>query len=404
MAPEASAASQQHVPPRVRVEPLLAVFIAAAILVLLLVFFSQVKSVLLGFLAACAVAALLRPVVRALPGPRGRRATLVSLAFTLTAIGLAIVAVRLVAQPVRQQLSSWPQIRQDLNSVLAKLSSQFGLDQPLSVESMLSRAATFFGAGGSDMLSYTTNVVSELLIALIFIFIGSLYLLTAPPGQLSGPISRLLPTRHRSPFKSALADLEPKLRWWLIGTFISMISVGLLSWAGFTIIGLRFAAAVALLMALAEVIPTVGPMIAFIVALLLALAQGTTQVVGVLVLWSIIQIAESYLLVPLVMRRAVRIPPVITLFTVVLWGKVFGVGGLLLAIPIDLVIWAAADHFILRRHPAEAEAQPKSDQRILPGVRHDERRADDRDERDESADRAPGTRIEAQRSHRQRDD
>jgi predicted PurR-regulated permease PerM len=333
----------------VRVVPLLAMFAWSIGLVLFLVFFVQVKNVLLGFLAACAIAALLRPIVRALPGPRGRRATLVGIAFILTTLCIVMLTVRLIAQPIRQQLSNWPQIRQDLDGVFLNFSTQFGLQQPLSIDTILSRTAAFFGAGGSEMVSYTTNVVAEMLIALAFIFVGSLYLLTAPPGQLSEPLSRMLPRRHRQPFNHALIDLEPRLRWWLIGTFISMTVVGLLSWAGFAIIGLRFAAAVAILMAVAEIIPTIGPMAAFLVALLLALAQGMTQVVGVIALWSIIQVVESYVLLPLVMRRAVKVPPVITLFTVVLWGKVFGVGGLLLAIPIDLVIWSMADHFLLRR-------------------------------------------------------
>jgi predicted PurR-regulated permease PerM len=42
----------------------------------------------------------------------------------------------------------------------------------------------------------------------------------------------------------------------------------------------------------------------------------------------------------------VRVPPIVTLFTIVLWGEIFGIGGLLLALPINLVLWTMAEHFI----------------------------------------------------------
>jgi predicted PurR-regulated permease PerM len=160
----------------------------------------------------------------------------------------------------------------------------------------------------------------------------------------------MLPERRQSAALAMLCDLEPKLRWWLIGTMISMMAVGVLSWLGFMAIGLRFAATLAILMALAEIVPNIGPAVGFLIALMVALAQGKGQVFGVIGVWCVIQVAESYVLQPLIMKRAVKVPPVVTLFTVVLWGKVLGVGGLLLAIPIDLVVWSAAVHFAGKRN------------------------------------------------------
>jgi predicted PurR-regulated permease PerM len=74
--------------------------------------------------------------------------------------------------------------------------------------------------------------------------------------------------------------------------------------------------------------------------------------VGVLAVYGGIQILEAYVILPLIMRGAVNIHPAVTLFTVVLWGKIFGVPGLMLAIPINLTIWTLLDHFSIR--PREA--------------------------------------------------
>jgi predicted PurR-regulated permease PerM len=52
----------------------------------------------------------------------------------------------------------------------------------------------------------------------------------------------------------------------------------------------------------------------------------------------------------MVMMRAVHIPPIVTLFTVIFWGNIFGVAGLILAVPIDLTIWAMLKHHIADFH------------------------------------------------------
>ena len=138
------------------------------------------------------------------------------------------------------------------------------------------------------------------------------------------------------------------LRWWLLGTMISGVVVGTLNVIGYTIIGLEFAVPLAILAGLAEFIPYFGPVAAGVLALMIAATQDTTQVIGVVVIYAIVQTLEANLLVPLVMRQALHMPPLVTLFSVVLWGRVFGPAGLLLAIPINLTIWTMIDRFYIR--------------------------------------------------------
>jgi predicted PurR-regulated permease PerM len=160
--------------------------------------------------------------------------------------------------------------------------------------------------------------------------------------------------------RAALADLGPRFRRWVIGTMTGMTIVFTASMIGFSAINLKYAIPLALLAGFAEIVPTVGPATACAIASLFALAtQGPTYALGVLVVYGIIQAIEAYLILPLIMRGAVNIHPAITLFTVVLWGKIFGVPGLILAIPINLTIWTMLEHFRMRprelREGAKAE-------------------------------------------------
>jgi predicted PurR-regulated permease PerM len=166
----------------------------------------------------------------------------------------------------------------------------------------------------------------------------------------SGQAVRLFPKDRRQPTLDALEELRPLLRWWFIGTALSMAMVGTLFGAGYAMIGLQFAAPLALFAGVAQVVPTFGPMITLVLSLLVAIPQGSYQVGGVVVIYVVVQSVESYILTPKVMERAVHVPPVVTLFTIILWGNVFGVVGLILAIPLNLMIWALLKHHIILRH------------------------------------------------------
>lgn len=308
--------------------PLLALFLAAALLIFVLMFFSAFRLVLLGLLAAYAVASMLRPLADRLPGPRGLRAVLTAAAFLLIVAGFLALVSLLLVQPIQKQIGHWPEIEKNLDSVLATWGHKLGISQPPALQQVLVQLSDFlFGENIGSAFSKAADVVATLLIVAAFVFIGSMYLLAESPGRLTRPVLALLPPEYRDGVAEALIDLERRLRYWLLGTLASMLLMGIAAWLGYMIIGLDFALVLAIFAAVAEAIPTIGPAVTLLVALLMAGTQGTGQVIGVVVVYAIVQGAESYLLMPLVMRKAVKIPPVVTLFTIVLWGKVLALGG-----------------------------------------------------------------------------
>lgn len=321
-------------------------FAWAVVLVLFLWFFNAVQWILLGVLAAACLAAAVRPLMQYVRGPQWLRGLLVGLVpILLSAVGV-VAMTWLLATPVRRELRQWPQIRQQINELLAGWSGRLGLTDPLTVERVVQQLREFLA--DQPVISTTTNLVTALLLALAFVFFGAIFILIERERRFLQPLLRLMPPRRGEQLIGAIQDLEPRLRWWVLGTLISMTVVAILSWMGFAIVGLKLAIPLAILAGFAEIVPTVGPAFAFSVAVLFAVTQSTPMALGVAAIYLIIQSIESYVLVPLVMRQAVKIPPVVTLFTVVLWGKIFGIAGLLLAIPIDLLIWTIADRFLRR--------------------------------------------------------
>ena len=166
-----------------------------------------------------------------------------------------------------------------------------------------------------------SNVFSALAYCVVFVALG-LYLAVDPGVYIRGLV-RLVPRPRRARVQEVLQEVGATLGHWLVGRLVSMGIVG-----GITAVGLG------LLAALAEFVPNVGPFLAFVPALLLALTESTTRALAVLLLYLGVQGFESYVLTPLVEKRAVALPPALTITAQVLMAVLAGGLGLALATPL----------------------------------------------------------------------
>jgi predicted PurR-regulated permease PerM len=334
-------------------------FIWLVALALFFVFFSALSTVVLGILAAAIVACTLHPLLKFIPGPRGIAAGILGLSLIASVAALVLALSWPLAKPIQRAFDNWSQTEATVDQWLKDKSAKFGLkDQELTVTDLFKTVGNFLaGSGGQQLFSRSADVTLSILLWLVFIFIGSIFLLTEPADVLIGPGVMLFPPRHRADVRSMLYDLGPRLRRWVLGTLLSMSIVFTASLIGYSIMGLKLALPLALLAGLCEIVPTVGPAVAAVVAALFAAAtSGGGAVAGVAIVYGVIQSVEAYVILPMIMKGAVKIHPAVTLFSVVLWGKIFGVPGLMLAIPINLTLWGAARQFVIGKRPAKVEA------------------------------------------------
>jgi predicted PurR-regulated permease PerM len=98
-----------------------------------------------------------------------------------------------------------------------------------------------------------------------------------------------------------------------------------------------------LIVGLVEFIPVFGPWIGGVPAVLIAFLDDPMKGVWAAVAILAIQQLESYLITPWAMSQAARIHPLITLFALILFGGIFGVLGILLALPIVILIWTVVE-------------------------------------------------------------
>ncbi len=180
--------------------------------------------------------------------------------------------------------------------------------------------------------SITENSVS----LVIIVFIG-LYGAAEPKLYYEG-LLRLVPLDRRERAGEVFTTIAYNLRWWLIGQIFAMICVGLITGVGVWLVGAPLALTLGLLAAALEIIPNVGPVLWLVPAVLVSLTQGSQQVTNVVIIYAVTHMIESYVLIPLVQRRAVLLPPTLSILAVVLLGSLAGFLGLVVAAPIALIV------------------------------------------------------------------
>ena len=166
--------------------------------------------------------------------------------------------------------------------------------------------------------------------------IVGIYLAADPELYRSGFV-RLIPINYRARIDQAMLASGHSLLQWLLGQSISMLFVGLATGLGLMLVGAQMPLTLGLIAGIFAFIPFFGPIASGLLAVVLAFMQGPTQALYVLVVCVLIQVVEGNLLMPLVQRWAVRMPPVLGITAAVIFGLLFGLPGVILATPLMVI-------------------------------------------------------------------
>lgn len=325
------------------------ILVAAGVVIIALALWQLVDVVLLLFAAvlfAVMLRSLARPIERyaRIPEPWSLIPAMLGFAAVVAAF-LFLLGTRIHAEVAA--------LSERLPELLATLGERLGVENLR--ERLTGWVEDIAGSGiiGS-VAGYTTSALGALGSMLLVIAAG-LYL-AARPQQYRRGILRLTPPRVRGRAAEVLDATGDALRMWLLGQLISMVSVGLLTTAGLFAIGMPSALGLGFLAGVAEFVPYIGPFLAAIPAILLALSEGGSMVYWVLGLYLVIQQIEGNVIMPLVQRRAVNLPAVLTLFAVLAFGILFGVLGILLAAPLTVVVYVLVKELYIRDALEDADA------------------------------------------------
>ncbi|MCK0508364.1 AI-2E family transporter [Aromatoleum anaerobium] len=183
-----------------------------------------------------------------------------------------------------------------------------------------------------DAFSMTIGAIAGLLIAVFIGIFGA-----AAPAVYRHGLLLLVPAHARSRARDVLDTVTMTMRWWLIGTFARMAVVGLSVTVGLWLLDIQLALALGLIAFVLDFVPYIGPILAALPALLVAIATGPADAFYVLLLYLAVQMAENYVVTPLIDQYSVHLPPALTISAQVLLGALLGALGVVFATPLTAI-------------------------------------------------------------------
>jgi predicted PurR-regulated permease PerM len=197
-----------------------------------------------------------------------------------------------------------------------------------AVPKLAGRATGMLG----HVLSVFTGTFQTVITTLVIIFLG-IYLSFSPRTYVNGLVALFPPTR-RSRARGIIGEAGTQLRYWILGQIVCMTAVGGMIGLGLYISGIPVPIVLGVIAGVLDVVPIFGPIIAAVPAVLLGFTVSPAHALYAVITFVVANQLEGHLLIPLIQRYSISLPPALTIVALLLMGSLFGFWGVLLAVPI----------------------------------------------------------------------
>lgn len=148
----------------------------------------------------------------------------------------------------------------------------------------------------------------------------------------------LLPQKYEKRIIQVFEKSSARINHWFRGRLILSLVVGLISFVGLYFMGIKHSGTLALLNAVLDIIPLIGPIFAGLIAFLVAAADSPQLGILVILLFIIIQQLANNLFAPLIIGKTTGLHPIIVLIAFLIGAKIAGLAGFILAVPVAIII------------------------------------------------------------------
>lgn len=184
----------------------------------------------------------------------------------------------------------------------------------------------------------------------IFVVISLSFYMVVKEDGAWGFVKSVVPRKYEEYTIGLIQRIQHQVGRWMIGQFALVGIIFVLEYAVLLALNVPMALTLAVLGGLLEIIPYIGPTVSVIPAFLIALTISPLTAFAVLVAYILIQQVENHVIVPLLMKKAVGLNPVVIILVLLIGGKLAGVPGLILAVPFTAAISVIWDDLVNREY------------------------------------------------------
>jgi predicted PurR-regulated permease PerM len=343
---------------RIRFAPILAAIVLTVLLLWLIGTASQLLLLLfLAILLSLYLGAVADLFAKRLAIP-GRWSLLLALVLTMGAVvGLFFLLVPPVVQQTQALVKVLPDYLASWEAGLARTADRFpplkeivGPGKNQVVQVLYEQVAGLFEDFVPKIISLVHGAIS-----LFAVGIMGLYLALHPALYREWLIA-LFPPIHRDLARDVLRETADTLRAWIVGQLLAMLVLALLSAVGFYLLDVPFWLPFGLFTGLVAIVPFFGTLLSTLIPALFVLGGSGFHGLGagmhavlVILLGTAIHLIESNLVIPLITAKQVELPPVLTIMSVLIFGRLLGLLGLIVAVPLLAVTMVIVKRILVNR-------------------------------------------------------
>lgn len=326
---------------------------------------NAIRSALIPFVYALALVYILRPLVDLLERKGIPRLGAVVIAFVIFALVVVIFSMTIlppVVQQTREFIESLPSFIESLAILVQDYqASAENVEFPAWLNDMLASAPSQIQSGGGSVVGNIFQVTGNILggvFNLILAPVLAFYILK-DWHVIQETLIRLIPVHRREETLEIVHKVDIVLGGFLRGQALVAVLVGTLSALVLAVLGVRYSLVIGVIAGVLNIIPYFGPIIGAVLAFMVTLPAWQLGLVAVGA-FALVQLADGLLISPYIMQRQVNLHPVLIIFSLLTGGLLYGVLGLLIAIPVASAGKALVLHFQERAAITEAETEVKA--------------------------------------------
>ncbi len=199
----------------------------------------------------------------------------------------------------------------------------------------------------SRVFAYMRNAAAAVASVFAVLFMVAYMLIDAE--RLRNLFLLVYPPEVRGRRRRTLMRVAKRMSGWLSAQLLLCAIIGIATFIGLVLLRVPYALPLAIIAAVGELIPAIGPTVGAIPALIIALLNSRWQFWSVLVFAILLQKVENYLIVPRVMAKKVSISPLAVFIAFLIGASLLGIIGAIMAIPVAAIVQVAFDEAFVKR-------------------------------------------------------
>ena len=231
-------------------------------------------------------------------------------------------------------------IKQMITQIDEYIRNRFGIS-PKQQEQIVTEQAKANSGMISNLGSTLAGFFVDFILVLAYIFLFMFY-----RSRIKNFILQLVSSQHKKNAEIIIRDIQKVSQQYIVGVGFMTVCLWVMYSIGFSIVGVKYAVLFAIICGVLEIVPFVGNLTGNLLTVLMVLIQGggMGMVIGVIITYSIVQFIQSYFLEPLIVGAEVNINPLFTIMILVLGNLIWGIPGMVLAIPLLGIVKIVCDH------------------------------------------------------------